>query len=406
MVEFIKRIAFITVIVLILIGGYFLYKLYTVKKQSEPVQQAMPVMIAKPVVKDITRYNYFTGKSSASEAVEIRARVKGFLTDVAFKDSENVEKGQLLFKIEPEAYIAERDRALAELQAAQTDLQRAELDYERVQEAVKDNAVSKQEVSRRKADRDMAQAKVTGGKAALVQAELNLSYTNITSPISGRIKRKLVDVGNLVGGNEMTLLTTIVKIEPIDIYFNMSESILLKYLMNRSEKDQYGDKTFYVGFGDDKGYPHSGSLDFMDNVVDSSTGTIQIRGKIPNIEHKILPGLFAKVKVPDGTKKDAVLIDEKAIATDLAGKFVYIMGPENIPQKKHLQLAEIVDGLRVVEEGLDGTETYVMTGIQLIRPNTPVQPMTPEQMQAINATQQQNNSPKSNSTKAPKAEEK
>jgi len=379
MLECMKKILFIILLGAIVFGLFKLYPMLMPKPQM-PEQAPMPVMAIKPVRKDVPRFYEFTGTTAASESVEIRARVKGYLENIAFKDSENVEKGDLLFKIESGIYQAQLDMAKAELKSAQAQLERAQLDFDRVELAIKENAVSKQELSKRRAERDVAQALVSKAKAAIVAAQLDLDYTKITSPISGRISRKLVDIGNLVGASEMTLLTTVVKISPIDIYFDMSESILLKELRNRSNEVLYGDKTFYAKLVGDDDFNYKGELDFMDNIVDSSTGTIRIRGKLSNESREILPGMFARVRVPAGIKKNAILIDEKAIGTSLAGKFILVVGENNLVEQKLIEVAEVVDGLRVVRSGLVGDELYILTGIQFLMPGMPVAPMDPSQM--------------------------
>ena len=375
-----KKIIAVIIMAVVLLGICKWNDFFGGKKQQAPQGGPMPVMVAKPVVKNVERYHYFTGKTQASESVEIRARVKGYLEKVAFIDSENVEPGQLLFEIESAYYVALRDKAKAQVLSAQAELQRAEQDFERVQVAVKSNAVSKQQVSLRKAEKDMAEANVIAETAALKQSELDLSYTKITSPIAGRISRKLVDVGNLVGASEMTLLTNIVKIEPIDVYFNVSENILIKELRTRPDKLTYREQSFEVGLSEDKGYPFKGEIDFLENMLDSSTGTIEIRGKLANEDNSILPGMFVKIRVPAGIKKNAVLIKNKAIGTNLAGKYVMIVGEGNVAKQIKIEVAENIDGMRVVESGLTGDEQYIISGIQFMMPGMPVKVMDPAEM--------------------------
>jgi RND family efflux transporter MFP subunit len=375
-----KKIIAVIIMAVVLLGICKWNDFFGGKKQQAPQGGPMPVMVAKPVVKNVERYHYFTGKTQASESVEIRARVKGYLEKVAFIDSENVEPGQLLFEIESAYYVALRDKAKAQVLSAQAELQRAEQDFERVQVAVKSNAVSKQLVSLRKAEKDMAEANMIAAMAALKQSELDLSYTKITSPIAGRISRKLVDVGNLVGAGEMTLLTNIVKIEPIDVYFNVSENILIKELRSRPDKKTYREQSFEVGLSEDKGYPFKGEIDFLENSLDASTGTIEIRGKLANEDNSILPGMFVKIRVPAGIKKNAVLIKNKAIGTNLAGKYVMVVGEGNVAKQIKIEVAENIDGMRVVESGLTGDEQYITSGIQFMMPGMPVEVMDPAEM--------------------------
>ena len=189
----------------------------------------MPVPVARCVIQDVVSYNEYTGHLASVESVDIRARIQGYLRCVAFRDGAFVEKGELLFEIEPETYQADRDCALANLKSAESDLNRTQQDFERVTEAVQSGAVSKQNVTTSKAQRDMAEAAVMAAKAELAQAELNLSYTRICSPIDGKISRRFVDAGNLVGTPEMTLLAHVVKLDPLYVYFNAGESEYLNY---------------------------------------------------------------------------------------------------------------------------------------------------------------------------------
>ncbi len=383
--DFIKKILFLAVVVVIMFGAYQFY----MKKQASKAEssqagapQAMPAQFAEPVIRDVVLQDEYTGRIESIESVEIRARVKGFLQKIDFKDGAFVEKGDLLFEIEPELYQADRDRAVAELKSAQADLQRAQQDYERVLKAVKGDAVSKQDVSKSLAEREMAESKVIGAKAALAQADLNLSYTKIYSPVDGKISRRFVDVGNLVGATDMTLLARVVALDPIYVYFNVSEGDLLDYYEATSDivSRQPGSVKFTVSLSGETKKSSEGVLDYMDNTVDAATGTIQIRGILPNPEKTILPGMFARINVPAGEKKNAVLIQEKAIGTDLSGKFVLVIGEGNIVEQRSIVISELVDGLRVVESGLAAGEKYIVTGTQFIQPGMPVMPVPEGQM--------------------------
>ncbi len=374
--EYIKKIVFLVGIIVVL-GAAYLFFRKSMAAAPPQEQPAMPVQVAKPVIQDYVRFDEFTGRVESIESVEIRARVSGFLQKVAFKDGAFVKKGDLLFEIEPELYQADRDRAVADLKSAQADLKRAQQDYERVAEAVKSNAVSQQDVSKYQADRDMAESKVIGAKAALAQAELNLSYTKIYSPIDGKISRRYVDIGNLVGAGEMTLLARVVTLDPIYVYFNVSEGDLLGYYEATSgiASTEQNIVKFRVSLDGDAELPEEGQLDYMDNAVDAMTGTIQVRGILPNPGQKILPGMFARVKVPAGQQTDAVLIQEKAIGTDLGGKYVLVVGEDNIVQQRPIKISALVDGLRVVDSGLAAGEMVIVSGIQFVRPGMPVVPM-------------------------------
>ncbi|MBL7214362.1 MAG: efflux RND transporter periplasmic adaptor subunit [Phycisphaerae bacterium] len=375
--KYMKQLIF-SVIILLIAGGIFFW----IRKRTSPAasaqMQSMPVTVARPVIQDVVNYNEFTGNLASVESVDIRARVQGYLKRVAFDDGAFVKKGDLLFEIEPETYKADRDRALAALKSAEADLNRAQQDYERVMEAVKSNAVSKQEVGTYKAQRDMTEASFIAAKAALDQAELNLSYTKIESPIDGKISRNYVDAGNLVGSGENTLLANVVKLDPIYVYFNASESEYLNYTKNVQENlaEEPNKLPVYISLANNEDYAHQGRLDYMDNRVDPATGTIQIRGVVPNPDNQLYPGMFVRIRVPSQTVHNAVLIPEKAVMTDLGGKYVLAVGENNILYRRDITLGATIGQLRVVSTGLDGSEMFAAGSFHFIRPGMPITPIS------------------------------
>ena len=409
MMEYMKKILFLVGVIIILGGGYWFFRKSTIMPPQE-MQGAMPAQFAKPVVRDFVRYDEYTGRIESTASVDIRARVSGFLQNIAFTDGAFVKKGDLLFEIEPDLYQADLDRATADLKAAEADLNRARQDFDRVQQAVQSGAVSKQDVSRYQADRDMAESRVIAAKAAIAQAKLNLSYTKIYSPIDGKISRRLVDAGNLVGGaGEMTLLARVVALDPIYVYFNVIEGDLLKYYQTTSDivTPRQDAVKFQVSLADQAKLPFEGRLDYMDNTVDPMTGTIQIRGIVPNPGRKILPGMFARVRVPAGTRPEAVLVKDKAVGTDLGGKYLLVIGEGNIVEQRPITISALVEGLRVVESGLSAGEKYIVTGTQFLRPGMPVLPVPEGQMPPMDsaAGQSQGSSPEDKQVK-PSSEEK
>lgn len=379
--EFMKKLLFLVIIIVLLGAGYWFFRKSMIVPPP-PLQGAMPAQYAEPVIRDFVRYDEYTGRVESIESVEIRARVSGFLRKIEFTDGAFVKKGDLLFEIEPELYQADLDRAMADLKAAEADLKRAQQDYDRVQQAVKSDAVSQQDVSKYQADRDMAESKVMAAKAEIAQAKLNLSYTKIFSPVNGKISRRFVDVGNLVGAGEMTLLARVVALDPIYVYFNVSEGDLLKYYNATSDivTPQQSTVKFQMTLANNTDVPFEGMLDYIDNTVDAATGTLQVRGVVPNSAKKILPGMFARVKVPTGESKDAVLVQEKAVRTDLGGKYLLVIGEGNMVEQRPITISALVDGLRVVESGLSAGEKYILAGTQLIRPGMPVMPVPEGQM--------------------------
>lgn len=370
-----KKILVTVVSLLVIAGvGFGLFKLFTTKPDfAQPPMPTPIVTVAKPQTRAITDYHEFTGATSAVEQVDIRARVRGYLEKIHFVDGSDVRMGDLLFEIEPETFQAQRDQAFALLKSSEAELLRAELDLNRVLEAVKTNAVSQQQVTTRQAEHDKANASVMAYKAALAEAEYNLSYTRIHCPIDGRISRRMVDVGNLVGAGEQTLLATVVKLQPIYVSFDVSEGLLLEKLGMNSINAQSAIK-FHVGLENESDYPHEGLLNYMDNMVDADTGTILLRGELPNSDMRMLPGMFVRVKVPVGAESDAVLVDERALGTDLGGKYLLLVGKDNIVERRPVVIGREIDRMRVVKSGLSTEDTYILKGLQFVFPGMEVSP--------------------------------
>jgi RND family efflux transporter MFP subunit len=364
------------------------------KEKAAPARQAPPVTVVKPTVGPVAEFTVFTGSSRAFESANIVARVAGTLESMDFEASRPVKAGDLLFTIEDDRYLAARDVAQANVQSAEADLLRSETELRRVEKASKSRAVSEMDVDRARADRDMAIASVASAKALLADAELDLSYTRVQSPIDGYASRNLVDVGNLVGQGEATLLTRINKVQPIYVYFHAPESVVLKILAGRRERMSKEGRDTEKGIGaalaNDQGFPHEGIIDFIDNEVDANTGTIELRARLENLDQEIFPGLFVRIKVEGPTIPDAVLIPETAVGSDLGGKYVLVVGEENIVEQKYITLgAAQGDGTIFVKDGLDGQETVIVGGLMIARPGMPVTPLTAEQFEAMKKQSQQ-----------------
>ncbi len=373
--------------------GFGLYKLFTFKPDIQPPQMPPPaVTVAKPVVQAVDEYYDFTGTTEALEQVEIRARVQGFLEKMHFVEGTRVSKGDLLFEIERPAYQAMRDQAWAQLQASKADLARAEVDLQRVEQAVEANAVSQQEVTTKRAQRDQAQAAVTGAKAALKKAEQDLSYTWIRSPIDGRISRRFIDVGNLVGQANQTLLATVVRLKPIYVNFYISEELLSRKLGVKSVGPE-STRPFFIGLENEPNFPHKAVLNYMDNTVDSGTGTILLRGELANEAETFLPGMFVRVRLPLGTKSDAVCVYDKALQTDIGGKYLLLVDDEQKVTRRPVKTGRAVGEMRVITSGLTAEDTYIVKGTQFARPgievnataegkSPPAEPNSPDQQVA------------------------
>ena len=324
-------------------------------------------------------YAEFSGNTRAVESVEIRARVPGTLEEIRFEPSSRVRQGQILFVIEREQYIAARDEAQGSLRSAEAELARAESDLKRVEQAIQTNAVSQSDLDRAQAARDQAEAAVVAAGARLANAELNLEYTLVRSPIAGRVGRWLVDPGNLVGATSPTHLTTVNQDQPIYVYFDAPEDLVLAYLTTRSDTTQNQDRVgrVNVALANETDYPHEGVIDFIDNTVDPTTGTIEMRALLPNEDNALFPGLFVRIRVIGREKPNALVVQEQAIGTDLGGKYVLVVDDQNVIDQRYVTLgARQDDGTIEVVEGLDGTERYIVVGMLRARPGFPVTPQT------------------------------
>jgi len=342
------------------------------------------VSVAEPVQKTVVFNADFTGSLATVASVDIRARADGFLEKVNFKPGSNVTKGQLLFEIQRDEYEATLEKANAALKSSQAQLKDAQATFERYKILVKKKAVTEEEFNNVTADRDKADASVLAAKAEVQTATINLDYTRIHSPIDGMISRNLVDAGNLVGSGENTLLTTIVTMDPIYVYFDASERLLLDALKKReiqidsSQKNgktvDNGPKPFkvYIGLSNEEGYPHEGKYDFANNKVDPGTGTIQLRAIFNNKEGLLYPGVYVRVRVPGDPIPNAVLVHDVAIGTDLAGKYLLVIGKENLVERKSVEIGQLEDNMRVILKGLKPGEKYIYDGIQRARPGRPV----------------------------------
>jgi RND family efflux transporter MFP subunit len=357
--------------------------------QPEPPAPKPPeVTVATPLRRDVTFYQDFTGRTASVQRAEVRARVAGFLERMSFAPGDMVKKGQVLFVIEPEPYQAQRDQAEASLRSAEANRDRARSDLERLEEAIKTNAVSQQEVTRARAELAQAEAAVLSSQALLAQAEIQLGYTRVRSPVAGRVDRNLVDLGNLVGQTEATLLTTVVQIDPLWVYFDLPEATVLAF---REDLRALGVETlrdlqaeeireairFFVGTQVEEGFPHEGHIDFLSNAVDAATGTVEVRGVVPNDERTLLPGVFVRVRVPGRVMPDSIVVSERAVGTDLGGKYVLVVGDDDVVEQRYVELGPREDdGSVVVTGGLEGDETYIVSGLLRARPGLPVTPQT------------------------------
>jgi RND family efflux transporter MFP subunit len=335
------------------------------------------VTVAAAITRKVTGFDEFTGRFEAVERVEVRPRVSGYISSVNFSDGNEVKKGDVLFVIDPRPYAAERDKARAQLAQARSQLALAKSERERATKLLGQHAISQEEFDTRSAGSEEAQANVEAAQAALDAAALNLEFTRVTAPISGRISRALVTSGNFVA-NGQTLLTTLVSLDPIYVTFDGDEQAYLKYIKAahvsaRGGASREAASAVRVGLADENGFPHEGAMAFVDNALDPATGTIHSRALLDNRERLFTPGLFARIRLMESAQHDAVLVNDSAIGTDQTVRYVLVVGPESKVAYRPVQLGPVIDGLRVVQSGLSAGEVIVVNGLQRVRPGAQVQ---------------------------------
>ena len=327
---------------------------------------AAEVSVAPVVSRHVRQWDDFTGRVSAVESVELRPRVGGYIDRVAFAEGQEVKKGDLLFVIDQRPYRAALAQAQAALERSQSEAKLAASQNARAQTLIEAKVISREEYDARASASAQAGAGVRGAEAAVTSAKLNLEYTEVRAPIAGRVGRALVTAGNLAQA-DATLLTTLVSLDPIYVYFEGDEQTYLRYaeLARKGERES-SRNAVRVGLANEDGYPHAGTVDFIDNQIDSRTGTIRTRAVLPNGDRAFTPGLFARVQVEGTAEFDALLIDDRAVLTDQDRKYVYVLGPNNTAQRKDITVGRTIDGLRVVSAGLAREDQVVVDGVQKI----------------------------------------
>jgi RND family efflux transporter MFP subunit len=336
--------------------------------------------VATPVVRNVTDYDEFTGRFEASQRVEIRARVSGYLASVNFKDGQLVRQGDLLFVIDQRPYEIALAQARAQVASAQASLALATADVERAEPLFRSHTMSQRDFETRQTTQRQALGSLQAAQATQRSAELNLEFTQIRAPITGRVSNRRVDIGNLVSGGDAnsTLLTTLVAVDPIYFTFEGSEADYLKYtrLISRAERlsaDRIKTPVF-VKLADERNWTHEGHLDFVDNALSTGTATIRVRAVIPNPNALLAPGLFGRIRVPASQQpSEAVLVPDAAIVSDQARKVVYALGPDDTVTAQPVALGQLHDGLRAVE-GLKPDTRIVIDGLLRVRPGQKVNP--------------------------------
>lgn len=365
-----------------LLGGIAALVLAACSNPEAAEETAAPappqVSVAQVVHERITEWDEFTGRLQAPQTVQLIPRVSGYIEEVHFNEGAPVDKGDLLVQIDPKPFATEVARLKAELQSAQSAAVQAEKEYRRAEKLSSQRAISAELLDSRLARKQQTAATVASVEAALERAELDLSYTRITAPISGRVSYAQVTAGNFVSAGQ-SQITSLVSTEKMYAYFDVDEQSYLKYarLAETGKRADTRDSTsnpVYMALANDSNYQHVGRVDFVDNRIDAQTGTIRVRASFPNDDNDLLPGLFARIRLVGSDSYEGILIDEKAVGTDLNNKFVLVVNSNNELEYRAIELGEKVNGLRIVTEGLTPKDKIVVNGLQRVRANMKVDP--------------------------------
>jgi len=346
--------------------------------QASNTQAAAPpppeVTVAGVIAKPLRDWQEFTGRLQAVDTVEIRPRVAGFIDSVQFTEGARVKKGQLLFRIDPRPFQAEVNRLSAELRRTRSTSELAATNHDRGQRLVSQHLISQQDFDALATAASTATDEIGSAQAQLEAARLNLEFTEVRSPIDGRVSRALITPGNLV--SNANVLTTVVSDNPVYAYFDADEQTYLKFAPHGRADDgaRTSQQSVFMGLIDEEGYPHAGRLDFVDNQVDPQSGTIRGRAVFDNQDGRFTPGLFARIKLVGAEQRDTILIDERAVGTDLGKKYVLALKSDNTLEYRPITLGASVDGLRVVTSGLAASDVIVINGLQHVKPGIAVTP--------------------------------
>lgn len=346
------------------------------RNTAQPSMPPPPTVTVAPVEqREVTEWDEFTGRTEAVESVEVRPRVSGHIQRVCFQSGQLVKKGDVLFVIDRRPYKANLDQRAAEYAQAQARLANSERDATRAKRLLGSKTISSEEADATDSQFVEARAGVLAAKAVMESAALDYEFTEVRAPISGRVSRALLTEGNYVSGiaGSASLLTTIVSVDPVYVYADVDENSLLKFNALAAERGN-GAVPVELELADEDGYPRKGVIESFDNRLDSNTGTIVLRAVFKNDDGRIVPGLFARIRVPTSGSHPAMLVDEAAIGTDQAQKFVLTIGEGNKVEYRQVQLGPIIDGKRIVRSGLKPGEKIIVNGMMHARPGAPVNP--------------------------------
>lgn len=366
--------------------GMMLIALLLVGCDNSVAQNAAPpapaVSAADVVVKSISQWDSFNGRIEAVESVQLRPRVSGYIDKVNYTDGQEVKKGEILFTIDDGTYRAALEQAQATLARAKTQASLAQSEANRTDKLINTHLVSREEWEQRRSAATQAQADIRAAQAAVDAAQLNLDFTKVTAPIDGRASRALITRGNLVtAGDTASVLTTLVSQKTVYVYFDVDESTYLHYQnlarSGQGASSNHAALPVEIGLTGEEGYPHQGKVDFLDNQLTPSTGTIRMRALLDNAQRQFTPGLFARVRLPGSAEFKATLIDDKAVLTDQDRKYVYIVDKEGKAQRRDITPGRLADGLRIVRQGLNPGDKVIVEGLQKVfMPGMPVNAKT------------------------------
>ena len=357
------------------------------QKKSAPPPAALPVNVLTVVEKEVNEWDEFTGRLEAVESVEIRPRVSGYITEIHFEAGAIIKKGDLLYVIDPRPYQADFDRAAAEVERMQAQVKLAQIELDRAKELRTKSTISASEFDQRAATYQGAAAAASSAEAAKNSAALNLEFTQVKSPIDGRVSDQRITVGNLVqpGAGPESVLTTVVSVDPIYAKVDADENAVLKYVKLSEEGKRISARTekipAFVELGNETNFPHQGDIDFVDNRLDSSTGTVRARVVLKNWNPALItPGFFVRVRIAGATPYRAALIADKVISSQQGLKYAFVVKPDNTIERRTLETGTIFEGKRIVKSGLKDGEKVVSTRLQMLQPGmhvTPVPESTP-----------------------------
>src|SRR6266566_333962 len=370
---------FLTALTLVISG---LVMLGTGSSRGLAQQRPPPpaVTVAPVEQREIIEWDEFTGRTEPVEMVEVRPRVSGYIQEVRFQSGQLVKKGDVLFVVDPRWHQAEFDRRRAELEQAKVRLDNVKREADRTPQLLANKAISTEESDARQARYLEAKAALLAAQAALDSAKLDLEYTQVHAPINGRVSRALLTEGNYVSGvaGANTLLTTIVSVDPIYVCADVDENSLLKFntlaQAKELETNGAGNIPVELQLADERDFPHRGYIESFDNHLNPNTGSILLRAVFPNADGRVVPGLFARIRVPLSERHPVLLVDERAIGTDQAQKFVLTLTSTNTVAYRSVNLGPVIDGKRVIRSGLEADEKIVVNGLQRVRPGMPVTP--------------------------------